>query len=375
MIQVSKNKEADEKRGSMLECDAAAKWALVIDDVVVPMPRRVVPVDLVKELASVPEDFVLVRDHNSPNDVVLDDAAEIDLALGNVFYRLKRCDVQSRDECRDVAKRAWILNDVAEITVRPTLTGKSLRELFNLPAHSTVLRDTEGPNDVAITPDDEIRFEGGPVFVSHEVQAKLKIIVNHTLFTEHDGVKKRMSGLEIAALAYPDNPSETRVIFLSEANREVPLDEIITIENCEEFEVVRRGVSGGFERRRVERELSEFATGGQRVTLLDEPVNCVVYHDLPTKPDAGLGITDVLVPIPGGYPGQMIDWAYLPENSPLINKAKGQPQDHRITALGRVWRQISYHPHHGGGGPSWNPTVHGFHTYRGELVAWLYDLQ
>ena len=71
----------------------------------------------------------------------------------------------------------------------------------------------------------------------------------------------------------------------------------------------------------------------------------------------------------------MIDWAYLPENSPMLECVKGTPQDERITALGQLWRRISYHPHQGGGAPSWNPAVHGFHTYLGELVSWLHNLK
>ncbi len=55
----------------------AAKWAAVADDVVVPMPNRHVPVHLIKSLAGIPSDFVLVRDHNSPNDVVLKDDAHL----------------------------------------------------------------------------------------------------------------------------------------------------------------------------------------------------------------------------------------------------------------------------------------------------------
>ena len=68
----------------------------------------------------------------------------------------------------------------------------------------------------------------------------------------------------------------------------------------------------------------------------------------------------------------MLDWAYLPEGSPLIGKLKGKLQEHRIRADGRVWVQISYHPHGNGGGGPWNAARHGFHTYLGELLSWLY---
>lgn len=87
-----------------------------------------------------------------------------------------------------------------------------------------------------------------------------------------------------------------------------------------------------------------------------------------------MATTDVLVPVPAGYPAAMLDLAYLPEGSALIGRVKGAPQT-TINAGGRVWRQISYHPHNGGGGPPWNPNVHGFHTYIDELLTWLGGLK
>src|SRR5258708_7116908 len=119
---------------------AAAKWAAVVDDVVVPMPGRRIAGHLIKSLASVPSDFVLVRDHNSPNDVVLKEEELIDLAQGNVFYRLSRCEVQPRGDCHDVPKRAFVVDDRAEIIIRPDLSGQTLRELFGLSAHTRLLR-------------------------------------------------------------------------------------------------------------------------------------------------------------------------------------------------------------------------------------------
>jgi hypothetical protein len=109
------------------------------------------------------------------------------------------------------------------------------------------------------------------------------------------------------------------------------------------------------------------------VTLLSSPSPAVVYHDLRASPSGPVASADVLVPVPPAYPGQFIDWAYLPEGSTLIGRVKGSAQEHRIRAVGTVWQQISYHPHNGGGGPAWNPTVHGFHTYAGELISWLRD--
>lgn len=351
-------------------CVATAKWTAVVDDVLVPMPRRTVPVSVLAAQAGVPDSAVLVRDHNSPNDYVLPDGGEVDLADGNVFYRIDRCDAQPREECRDKPKLAFALDDKFEVTTRPDQTGRSLRELFAVPLHAQVFRDTEGPDDEEIVVAAAVRFADGPVFYTRHVQTELKITVNHRPFAEHDGVKREMTGLEIATLAYPENPANTRVFFLSDGNREVSLTETVHIKGCEEFEVVRKEVTGGFERSRLDRELDILRDGGLMVTLVESP-GAVVYHDMNTGGNAPVKTTDVLVPVPGAYPGQMIDWAYLPENSPLFGRVKGQPQDHRITALGRVWRQVSYHPHNGGGAPAWNPTVHGFHTYFGEVLSWL----
>jgi hypothetical protein len=313
-----------------------------------------------------------VRDHNSPNDYVLPDDGEVDLAEGNVFYRLERCSIEARGECRDTPKLAFTLDDRVEVTTRADQTGRALRELFGVPLHAKVYRDDEGPRDEEIPVDAVVCFGDGPVFYSREVKSELAITVNSRIFTEHTGVKREMTGLEIAALVYPENPSNTRVWFVSDGNREVALTESLKIRGCEVFEVVRKEVTGGFEDSRIVRELEELRLGGLAVTLLDTPA--VVYHGLRTGPGAPVAATDVLVPVPGGYPGQMIDWAYLPDSSPLIGRVKGSPQDHRLNALGRVWRQISYHPHNGGGAPAWNPAFHGFHTYLGELVSWLRNI-
>jgi hypothetical protein len=354
---------------------SAAKWAAVVDDVVVPMPSRLVSVHLIKSLANVPADFVLVRDHNSPNDVVLKDDAQADLAKGNVFYRLARCEVQERSACRDVPKRAFVVNDRAEITIRSELSGEVLRELFGLQPHAHLLRDTEGPNDQPVEPATVVRFEDGPVFISRAVHAALSITVNSRVFTEHEGVKEQMPVLEIARLAYPENPSETRVWFVSDGNRELSLGDTIHVHCGDVFDVVRKEVTGGYELSRVEREIELVRGGGLQVTLLKAPVDAIIYHELRTRPGTEPALSDVLVPIPSGYPGSMLDSAYLPDDSPLIGRVKGQPEGGRIAALGKNWRQISYHPHKGGGAPKWDPTVHGFHTYLGELVSWLHNLR
>lgn len=352
---------------------AAPKWAALGNDVVVPLPQRHVKVAVVRTQAQIPEGHVLVRDHNSPHDLVLADDQVIDLAEGNVFYSLAACDVCPRQECSSPAKLAYFVDDRAEITTNGHQMGQSLRDLFSLPTHARLIRDFESPTDIEVKPADTAYFADGPVFVTREVESRLHITVNHREFGEADGVKSPMAGFEIASLVFAENPRATRVRWQNHEGREVGLDEIIDLRPCDEFHVTRCEVVGGYEQSRVDRELELLRAGGAKVTLLTAPVPAVIYHDLPTRPGHEVPATDVLVPLPEGYPGSMLDFAYLPDGSPLIGRVVGSPQDPRITALDRVWRQISYHPHNGGGGPAWNPTKHGLHTYLGELLSWLFN--
>src|SRR5262249_38211626 len=152
-------------RNAMLNsCGGSPKWAVLVDDVVVPMPQRLVHVAVIRAQAAVPDNFRLVRDYNSPNDVVLGDDEQIDLAHGNVLYRLPACDVHPRPGCDAPAKLAFFVDDRAEITTNPNQTGRTLRDLFNVPAHARLVRDLESPNDIDIAIDDLVPFENGPVF-------------------------------------------------------------------------------------------------------------------------------------------------------------------------------------------------------------------
>src|ERR1051326_2527015 len=92
-------------------CSQPPKWAALVDDEVIPMPNQRVKASVIRTQASVPESHVLVRDHNSPNDVVIDDDAEVDLSAGNVFYTLPRCDAQPRHGCTEPAKLAFFVDD------------------------------------------------------------------------------------------------------------------------------------------------------------------------------------------------------------------------------------------------------------------------
>ena len=125
---------------------------------------------------------------------------------------------------------------------------------------------------------------------------------------------------------------------------------------------------------RVARELALLKEGGQVAEICSAGRHFVIYRDVPTA-GASMGLpslTDVIVPVPEGYPASPIDLAGLPVGSPLLARAKGGPNSQGIVEVaGKQWQLASYHPHSNGGGPPWDQMRHGFHTYLGELIAWL----
>jgi hypothetical protein len=125
---------------------------------------------------------------------------------------------------------------------------------------------------------------------------------------------------------------------------------------------------------RIKRELEILRVGGQDALFVDDGRPVVLYRDVPVhSPGPAMpSSTDVVVPVPAGYPGAMIDLAGLPLGSPLLRLVRGgQNNQGLLTADGRQWQLASYHPHNGGGGPPWDQTRHGFHTYLDHLLAWL----
>ncbi len=361
-----------ETETSVQTCSPAPKWAALVNDEPIPLPQQRVAVAVIKAQAEVPAGFVLVRDHGSPNDLVLQDDEAVDLGLGNVFYTLEACSVKPREHCHGPAKLAYFVDDRPEVTLNPNQTGQTIRDLFGLSGDVNLVRDYESSLDEAVEPGDRAPFEKGPVFVTRRQHAQLAITVNHKRFTEVEGVKHHMTGRQIAALV-SDNPDCAEVFRLGKSEPEgVPLDKEIRVENCDEFRVIRNNVCGGYEPSRIERELKRLAEGGGRADFFPQPFPAVIYRDVPTRPGyKHLAKTDVLVAVPGGYPGQPLDGAHLPEGSPLLGRVAGSPQG-IVIADGLRWQLVSYHPHHGGGAAPWNKDKHGLHTYFDEILCWLH---
>ncbi|MDQ6769979.1 MAG: hypothetical protein M3Z54_08330 [Gemmatimonadota bacterium] len=126
---------------------------------------------------------------------------------------------------------------------------------------------------------------------------------------------------------------------------------------------------------RITRELERLRDGGQQADLIRGTRDVVLYRDVPTAGGSHNlpTFTDAVVPIPAGYPAAGIDLAGLPLGSPLLALVRGgqNNQGNVLTADGRQWQLASYHPHNGGGGEPWDPSVHGFHTYFDHILSWL----
>ena len=182
------------------------KWATLVNDTLVHAPQRVVGVSVLKTQAGVADDMVLVRDHNSPHDTILRDEDEIDLAEGNVFYSIRRCDVQDRPACDSPAKLAFFVDDRGEITANPQQTGESLRELFRVEADRLLIRDFESPDDDPIEAVEIVKFEDGPVFVTRSTV--FVIVVNGR---RREVRKSQLTFNEIVKLAF-DNPPQGEFI-------------------------------------------------------------------------------------------------------------------------------------------------------------------
>ena len=78
------------------DCSPAPKWAALVDDEPIPMPRQLVKVAVIKAQAEIPPGSVLIRDYDSSDDTVLTDEETVDLAKGNVFYLESPVDVKPR---------------------------------------------------------------------------------------------------------------------------------------------------------------------------------------------------------------------------------------------------------------------------------------
>ena len=190
-------------------CDAQPKWGALINDVVIPAPQRQVPATVLRAQAAINDDLILIRDHNSPNDVLIEDASDVDLAEGNVFYTVRRETAPGPAECYSPPKLAYFVDDHAEVTTNPDQSGRTIRDLFGVDAASRLVRDFESPVDEPVGPDDSAAFSDGPVFFTRQVTS-IVIIVN--------GKRRRVTGPqltfeELIQLAFDPPPTGEFICF------------------------------------------------------------------------------------------------------------------------------------------------------------------
>lgn len=162
------------------QCRPAPKWSVVLGDRLFPMPRRKLAARDILDQAGVGRELVLVRDHGSPNDVVLQDDTLVDLAEGNVFRVIPRCEAGPQPPCTGPAKLAFVCDDEWEVTLIGKQTGHSLKRLLGLPDDAVLFRDYESPDDQPIADDETVELRDGGVFTCRNQHSakETKIFVN-----------------------------------------------------------------------------------------------------------------------------------------------------------------------------------------------------
>jgi hypothetical protein len=217
----------------------APKWVALVEDRVLPAPRRNVTAQTIKDQVGIGADLVLLRDHQTRNDVVVADSDELDLAAGNVFRVIPRCEAAPTPPCYEPPKLAFVVDDEWKITLTPGQTGATLRRLFDLPADIELLRDHESPHDQPIANEEVANFTDGPVFRTEHLSITVKVNRNPVKF--HKG---RVTVLEIkqTAIAQKVKIALGDILYKVEPDGSLGASigdsEKVTLKECEEFRCV-----------------------------------------------------------------------------------------------------------------------------------------
>lgn len=186
------------------------KQAVVVDDTLYPMPRALMTARDILDQCGKPREVSLVRDYESPIDHVFADDDEVDLRQGNVFKTVPKRTAAKPLPGQGLAKLAFVLDDLWEVTVAAEQTGHSLKRLFGQPDEVRLYRDLQSPHDEPIRDDEKIHFADGPVFTDRLIEITIKV--------NNNGVKvnrRRMTGLQIkeAAIAQGVKIKEDFVLY------------------------------------------------------------------------------------------------------------------------------------------------------------------
>jgi len=231
--------------GSTTTCErySPAKWNAVVNDTLVPAANRKLRVRVLKHQAGIPADHVLVRDHGSEVDVTFSDDDTIDLAEGNVFYSVARCEPRPPEGCSQPAKLAFVVQDRYEVTTRPDQTRETLLNLFGLESDVQLYRDRESPRDELIDIRQTVMFADGSSFVTHGKRPGAKVQIN----INGEDYQIAPGSYTVAEIKKVPNPPIPKEDTLSQVigGKIVPLApaQVVAIKGCEVF--VSNCPSGG----------------------------------------------------------------------------------------------------------------------------------
>jgi hypothetical protein len=190
---------------------ASAKWAAIVDDRLIPLPRRKLKARDILHQVGASTEATLVRDFNSPNDIGFEPEAQIDLAEGNVFGTVAGACERRHVVPSESPKLAFIVDDRWEVTIQPKQTAESLRGLLGIADGIELLRDFESPIDEPIEDGERIVFQDGPVFITRTGDCReVTIIVR--------GRPRKVSGRtisfeQVVALAYNPVRTEPFIVY------------------------------------------------------------------------------------------------------------------------------------------------------------------
>ena len=216
---------------------APPKWAAVVSDRLIQLPHRQVKAREILFQAEAAAGTPLIRDYDSPNDVVLAEDVQVDLAEGNVF----RTELQGTpgDGVPPDAppKLAFVVDDDWEVTIRPNQTGQSMRDLFDIPPYALLLRDYKDPHDAVIADAERVNFADGPVFRTRV--GTVTVTVNHK--PVNVPLRDTVLGLKRAAIAQGVSIKLEFLVFIVEPNglsAALSDDTVLTFHEGEEFRCV-----------------------------------------------------------------------------------------------------------------------------------------
>jgi hypothetical protein len=136
--------------------------------------------------------------------------------------------------------------------VRREMTGAQIAALVGMPADNTEVRidsGTEKGKKIGIK--EAVHIHDGEHFLCEPHGEKgLHIFVNRRKFEEGDGVRREMTGAQIAALVgVPADNAVVRIDSGPDKGKQVDIKEVVHIHDREHFLVTRQVVEGGHEPR------------------------------------------------------------------------------------------------------------------------------